>query len=335
VCPGWTAGGWREKFYTILDGDEPDPPAPPNVPTLIGFNDEEHEGSTGADWMMANDLPGLIVKPIYVGTAPHTLDYAAEAAAGLRVIVNLRYSWSVDAGGQGTLPAPDSPVWYEFIDAAQTTILRSRGVWGWTISNEANNPREHPHGGELFPDDVQSAYLDIREGLGDVQDLRMAPGALDPFNAQRGDPRDWLAQIWPGIPAEFAAFHGYIRGPDPNLVGSEARFADHPLTWQYLNYPGCVLTMRDALPGGYRDLPIYVTEFNHLWKTSEGDWGWVDQKVAGEIVHRAYWAAREHELAGLAIYRWAGDVWAVHDNETVKAAVKMVGKLNALTEPQA
>lgn len=322
-CPGdsWPfRPGW---------GKEVEPSTPPGASTtLIGFNDEDIDDlGTGAGWMMRQGLRGLIVRPVYVGTSPGELDFSAEAAAGLRVIVNLRYSWSTDAGGQGTLPAPDSPIWYEFINAAQSTILRSRGVWAWTISNEANNPREHPHGGELFPGDVRDAYMDIRHGLDDVQDLRMAPGALDPFNAERGDPRDWLRQVWYRIPAEFAAFHGYIRGADPNLVGSELRFADHPLTWQYLNYPGCVLTMRDALPGAYQDLDVYVTEFNHLWKTSEGDWGWVHGDAAIDVIHAAYWAAREHEFAGLAIYRWAGDAWAVHDNEAVKAAVQVVESL--------
>lgn len=318
-CPGWLAGGWRDKFYALLD-EQPRPD--PETVTLLGLNDEEHAGSTGAQWLMAHKKPGLIVRPIYLGTYPQRLDFSAEATAGLRVIVNLRYSFARDNGGQGTLPMPGTPAWTLFIEAAGRTILSSSGVWGWTISNEANNPREHPETGALTPEIVALAYNEIRERVyQSTERPRMAPGALDPFNAQVGDPRDWLAIIWDRITgAEFVPAHGYVRGPDPELVGSEARFADAPLTWQYLNYPGCITALLSHLPTAHRSLPVYVTEFNHIWKDGgEGDWGWVDDERAGEIVDRAFEAASEHGFAGLALYRWAGDQWAVHSNEYVKS----------------
>jgi hypothetical protein len=170
---------------------------------------------------------------------------------------------------------------------------------------------------------VIRTYNVIRDLAG--EGFRMAPGALDPYHATQGDPRDWLAKIYARIHgAEFTAFHGYVRGPDPALVGSEARFTDAPLEWQYLNYPGCVTEMRDALPVAYQDHPLYVTEFNHIWKTSEqvGDEGWVQDDRAAAVIAAAFEAAKRGGIDGLAVYRWAGDKWHVYDNAAVKAAVK-------------
>jgi hypothetical protein len=325
-CPGWGAPPnylpWRAQFYAGLE-DAPAPPSPAE-PVLLGLHDESGTGgATGAQWMMDQGLRGLIVRPVYLGTAAQQLDFSAEAAAGLRVIVNLRYSFARDNGGQGTLPLPGTPAWVLFCEAAARTIITSQGVWGWEIANEANNPREFPAEGALTADAVALAYNLIRERVWEsTVRPRMTPGALDPFNAQAGDPRAWLATIWQLITgAEFVSAHGYVRGPDPALVGSEARFADAPLQWQYLNYPRCVTALLSYLPAWAKALPVYVTEFNHLWKTVEGDWGWVDDDRAACVVERAWEAAQEWGLAGVALYRWAGDAWAIQQNATVLASL--------------
>jgi len=312
-CPG-DSWPWREGWGRTVEPE-------PRGPVLLGFNDYPGETGTGCGWLMENGAGGLIVQPAFIGGTAGAFDADAAASGGVRVIVNLRYSWSTDCGGAGTLPAPGSPQWQLFIDAAIQTIERSTGVWGWTISNEANNPREFPRGASLTAGDVVAAYNAIRARV--PAGIRMAPGALDPFNAQAGDPRDWLREIYEGIDgAEFVAFHGYVRGPDPELVGSTAKFADAPLTWQYLNYPGCVTALAEALPAGYRDRPWYMTELNHLWRTVEGDWGWVDDERAAEVVRRAHIAAEWMGFAGLALYRWAGDAWTIERNGTVLEVVR-------------
>jgi len=324
-CPGWGAPPnylpWRAEFYAGI-GESP-PPAP-NEPTLIGFNDEAgDEDRTGADWMRERGLRGLIVRPFYIRTHAQMLDFSAEEDAGLRVIVNLRYSFARDNGGQGTLPLPGTPAGALFVEAAAQTMVSSWGVWGWEIGNEYNNPREFPVTGALTPEAVVEIYNAIRARVWEsTVRPRMAPGSLDPFNAQAGDPRDWLNAIWGQIEgAEFVTAHGYVRGPDPALVRSPARFADDPLRWQYLNYPGCITELLKELPCRWDALPVYVTEFNHLWKTAEGDWGWVDDERAAEIIRRAHRAAQEEHLAGVALYRWAGDAWQVQHNQAVLSAV--------------
>ena len=277
--------------------------------------------------MMANDLEGLLVVPLFIGGSPAKLAFSKEAAAGIRVIVNLRYSWSTDQGGMGTLPEPSSERETEFVQAAIATIREGRGVWGWEIGNEANNPREWPAGARLTAEDVARVYAKIWNAV-EVSD-RLSPGALDPYNAQAGDPRDWLRVIWQRIEliagAEFVAAHGYVRGPDAALVGSTARFTDAPLLWQYLNYPGCVTALLDALPTAYRYHPVYVTEFNHLFVDVEPNWGWVRDSRAGEVISAAYAVAKA--FAGVALYRWDGDAWAIRGNAAALDEVKGIGRV--------
>ncbi|MBN1250091.1 MAG: hypothetical protein JXC32_20670 [Anaerolineae bacterium] len=316
----------EQAIYAAVEYKQVDdePAQPPAEPVFLGFNDHDGQSGTGLKWLQDNGLRnGLIVRPLFLGGTPVAVDARQAEADGIRVILNLRYSWSTDCGGAGTLPLPYSRDWGRFIDAAANTIRGSQGVWGYTIGNEANNPREWPRDGRLQPGDVAAAYNMIRDRVADLH-TRMAVGALDPYNAQAGDPRSWLGAIYRTISgAEFVAAHGYVRGPDPALVGSTAKFQDEPLTWQYLNYPGSVTALLQALPAGYGDLPVYVTEFNHLWTDGgEGSWGWVDDARAAEIVKRAHIAAEYMGIAGLALYRWAGDQWTIEGKTHILEAVR-------------
>jgi hypothetical protein len=211
----------------------------------------------------------------------------------------------------------------KFIRGAIYLIDHSIGVWGWTISNEANNLRESPDGVRLRAFDVVEAYNRIRRGV--AADIRMSPGALDPFNAQLGNVADWFSIIYENIDgADFVAMHGYIRGPDSSLVLSKDKFQDAPLQWQSLNYVGCVLDLLEYLPDKYKELPVYVTEFNHLWISTEADGkcGWVTDQRAGEVIAAAYGVALANKFGGLAIYRWMSDDWFVYNNHQVLDTVR-------------
>jgi hypothetical protein len=300
---------------------KPDPPQPPPSTSapLLGFNDPGVGGAI--HWMRGEQLTGLAVIPLFIGGNAALLNFSEDEAAGIRVIVNLRYSWSTDLGGAGTLPLFGSPDWVQFVSAAGATIRNARGVWGWEIGNEVNNPREFPHAGPLTPKQVADTYNAIRHLCPGV---RMSPGSLDPFNAQAGDPRDWLRFIYNRIGgAEFVAVHGYTHGVEN--VGNNQRFTDDPLTWQGYHYPLCITALLEYMPTAYRGLPVYVTESNHIHK-DDGSPGWVTDARAGHWVYDAYEAAEYEGFAGLALYRWDGDAWTVKHNPYILATVRELAR---------
>jgi len=303
-----------------------DPPPKPDVPELlVGFNDPDDRGA--GEWMLAQGLGGVLCVPLFLGMSGRVLHFGRYEQAGIRVVVNLRFSWSVDKGGAGTLPPPAER--QGFVDACVATMEGSSGVWGWTIGNECNNPREWPRGFELTPAYVVETYNLVGD---ETPVTRLAPGAVDPFYGPGSDCREWFRAIIGGVrQLQFVDVHGYVRGPDAGLCWSEERFGSEPLRWQYLNYLGCVETLLAELPEGYRRLPVLVSECNHLWKTVEPNWGWVKDERAGEVVEAMCARAGEwneggiNPIMGLCLYRWAGDEWEVRGNEWVLDAVRRGG----------
>lgn len=302
---------------SMLGKDSP-PPSSPRV--RIGLNDPANQG--GAQWMAQNALDGLLYVPIILNNSPRVLNFAGNA----RVVVNLRWNWSTDCGGQGTLPPASHKD--AFVQACLTTIKRTSGVWGWTIGNEMNNPREWPVDTALTPEYVAEIY----NAVWDSVTANMAPGAVDPFNVASFDLHEYWRRLWASVKgADFIDLHGYIHGPDAALCWSSMRFADAPLQWQYFNFFGCCQTLLERLPTKYHKLPVLVSEFNHITDDSNEP-GWVGDARAGEIVKAAYrrlteWNASDqgNPVTGLAIYRWRGDAWAVAGNSPVLDAIKELG----------
>jgi len=309
-----------EALGLALHGDADTPPVEPMV--RIGLNDPADQG--GAQWL-AQHAPGgaFLYVPVILNDSPQRLDFTAAEAAGVQVAVNLRWNWSTDCGGQGTLPPPGRAA--PFVRACIATIEQSLGVRGWTIGNEMNNPREWPSAMVLTPEFVAEIY----NAVWDAGLRNIAPGAVDPFNAALCDVQEYWKRLWAAVKgAGFVDLHGYIHGPDAGLCWSNVRFGDAPLTWQYFNFFGCCQTLLERLPDKYRSLPVIVSEFNHIDK-GDGKTGWVSDARAGEIVRAAYrrlteWNAsnKSNPVVGLAIYRWRGDAWAVADNKPVLDAIK-------------
>lgn len=320
------AGGEYADPALLMEWPEEGEEPPPDVPkVLVGFNDPDERGA--GEWMLAQGLGGVLCVPLFIGMSARGLDFSRYERAGIRVVVNLRFSWSTDEGGAGTLPPPGER--QGFVDACLATMEASRGVWGWTIGNEYNNPREWPRGFQLTPGYV----VEICDLVSDRAPVtRLAPGAVDPFYGPGSDCREWFRAVMGGVrQLHFVDVHGYVRGPEAGLCWSEERFGSEPLKWQCLNYLGCVETLLAALPEGYQGLRVIVTECNHLWKTGEPDWGWVDDDRAGAVVEAMVRRAREwneggvNPIMGLCLYRWAGDEWAVEGNGFVLEVVRKLG----------
>ena len=293
---------------------------PPEEPLLVAINDPENVGA--GSWMVDNRSHGAVVIPLSFPGAPVTLDFRNLADCGIEVGINARWSWSTDCGGMGALPPLDSEEGARFIDTVVATINSSKGVAWWTIGNEINNPREWPRGHTYTPLEFAIMYNVIRSRVS----AKMAPGALDPFHASAGDPRLWQTIIFGNITgADFIAAHGYSRGPNPDMIGSPAKFTDNPMKWQYLNFPGCVTELARFLPDQYKHLAIYVLECNHLWRDggeAAGDYGWVMDERAASVVRKACEATLGTRIKLLAFYRWTSDAWAIHNNPFVLGAIK-------------
>jgi len=168
-----------------------------------------------------------------------------------------------------------------------------------------------------------TVYNLVRDGL--PPGINMSPGAIDPFFGPGSDCGQWFEQIWQSIAyAEFVDMHGYIRGPDPELVWSDAKFGSDPLKWQYLNYYGCVETLLNRLPLRFKSLPVIISEFNHLWVDVEPNYGWVRDDRASQVVRKAVERLKDTRVTGLCIYRWDEDDWKVKDNQFVLDAIREV-----------
>ena len=275
---------------------------------LIGLHD-----TTGGTWMAENNVPGLCLAHHIVQQSSITIDYTELEMFNIRVLTRLNYGY---ADGTGTVPhAQDKVAW---IEAMAQTIARSRGVAGFIIGNEVNNPAEWPGGyphpayrvsPEYYTTLYNTVYQRARE-LG--ASAPIAPAALDPYNVVAGqfgqpaDPRDWAQFIYNyarGI--DFIALHAKTQTNDPNECASYAKFTDWPLQDRYLH----LRTVEDQLswiPARYQDRPIYITELNPQFR-APGQTGWMPDNA--EWVRQAISYLATQPLEGAIFYRFdrAGD----------------------------
>ena len=103
----------------------------------IGLHDEE-----GGHWLKQNALSGWCLPAIGIGTGARELDFRPFEDVGIRVIVRLNYGFEP----AGTLPDPDNQAETDgFVAAILRTMELSKGVSGYVLGNEPNNPAEFPN----------------------------------------------------------------------------------------------------------------------------------------------------------------------------------------------
>jgi len=289
--------------------DVPEPPEP--TFTLRGTHDIQ-----GADWLKAQGLQGWCTVPVYLNTSAQTLNWQAYEDAGIRMIANLRYSYAVDDGGQGTMPGPDKIGAFE--TAVIQTMQRSSGVWGYVYCNEMNNGREWPAGFSLIPGYYLSSYNRI---VAQVPEIRISPGAIDPYNPGWGDWRETWRSVLDGLDGvDFFAMHAYCHGPGPIIeqIWHEKKFGDAPLVGVY--YDLRVLESQQAIvPARFADLPIVVTECNHFMKR-DGAVGWDSDAGAWTAEAYRYFASRN--VAGACLFRHNYDQWRMGNLPQVLDALR-------------
>lgn len=300
-----------------------------------------HYGTGKQGWVLFTEI---------CGRHAHTINMIPEirrwlwdwADAGYGVIIRLNHGY--DPGG--TLP--ESRFYDDYAAAAARWVeiylkdaARSPASYTWTIQigNEQNNPREHPGGfehpvehitPELYADAFNRTYARIKAILPNAV---VCPGAVDPYNYQamrclggvRWRPLDYFSTMMAHIrDLDGVILHAYTHGPDPEAITHLKRFGDGsgPLGDHYYDFQTYRQFM-ERIPARWRNLPVYVTEMDHIHRPSgEHDQGWINRNLGW--IQAAYaelnrWNEQPYAQqihCGL-VYRWMGDVWSIADKHQV------------------
>lgn len=304
-----------------------------------------HEsGKTG--WVLFTEICGRHARSISLnGEIRRRLWNWADAGYG--VIIRLNHGYEPG----GTLP--ESRLYDDFAAAAARWVEvylkdgnrpMSDYTWAIQIGNEQNNPREHPGGfenpvehitAERYADAFNRTYARIKAVL---PNAIVCPGGLDPFNympmARLGNartrPLDYFTEMMANIDVlDGIVLHTYTHGPNPAYITHLKRFGDGsgPLGDHYYDFQSYRVFM-ERIPAKWRDLPVYITEMNHIHRPAgEYDQGWVNQNVGW--VRAAYaeidrWNQQPYaqQIRCALIYRWMGDAWSIENKPEILTEFK-------------
>ncbi|MBN1878357.1 MAG: peptidoglycan DD-metalloendopeptidase family protein [Anaerolineae bacterium] len=274
------------------------------------------------------------------------------ASQGYGVIVRLNNGYEPG----GTLP--ESRYYDDFAAAAarwvelyltRPELSQSEYTWTIQIANEQNNPREHPGGfehpsehitAERYAEAFNKTYARIKAVL---PNAIVCTGAVDPYNYMpmrllgnaNWRPLDYYTTMLANIDAlDGIILHAYTHGPDLSAITSFSRFGSGtgPLWDHYFDFQIYRLFM-ERIPDKWRNVPVYITETNHICRRSaapacERDQGWENQNVGW--VREAYkeinrWNSTPYaqQIRCLLLYRWMGDQWTINDKGGVLEDFRM------------
>jgi murein DD-endopeptidase MepM/ murein hydrolase activator NlpD len=231
----------------------------------------------------------------------------------------LRLNWAHN-GKDGTIPLRGQ--YDEFAKRCADYMAHTGGVQVVIIANEPNHAQEYPHGVPIAPEDYADCFNGCYRTITyERPDCEVMAAAVAPWDVTSGI--DWLAyykrMLAPISECDGLAVHGYTHGADPNLIWSSEKVQG----W-YWHFPVIYQTIQ-AIPPRFATRPVHVTE------TDQGDNAWVDANSGW--VQNAYQSVDDHnrtpgtqKIYSLALYRWRGDKYEIHNKpqvqEDFKAAVK-------------
>jgi hypothetical protein len=273
-----------------------------SLPHLYGVHEDANAEMARA--MRDAGVQGYILWTEGIGADPNDpgggRDYAGLVTAyGHTAIARLNHGYDT----AGTIPR--SSKYADFARRCANWVARSRGCKIWVIGNEPNNPREHPSGEQITAARYAECFNRVYEAIKGVQpDAIVTLGAIDPTNAVMGDCRQYFLTVLDNLSAvDGIALHAYTHGPDPRFIVSDRKFEHPPLTWQYYHFRMFEPFM-EAIPERLSRVPVYLTETNHLFKTQEEDYGWVDRNEG--------WV--------WAMYQWV-DEWNRRGGQQIRCAL--------------
>lgn len=267
------------------------------------------------------------------------------AQQGYGVIIRLNHGYYPS----GTLPesayyddfAATCARWVELYLKADA-VLNAQFQWTIQIGNEQNNPSEHPgdHGqivehitAERYAQAFNKVYAAIKAVL---PGAAVCPGAVDPYNSApmpllgnaRWRPIDYFQTMLDAIPAlDGFILHAYTHGPSLDALTSLATFGDALLGDHYFDFQTYRLFM-ERIPRKWRDLPVYLTETNHICRPGAApacthDQGWVNQNtgwVRAMYTEIQRWNRQPYaqQIRCALLYRWSGDDWIIADKPGIQ-----------------
>lgn len=258
-----------------------------DLPHLYGVHDEFDEApeSQKAGFIMRQaGVRGHLLWTEGIGSDPNDTsgaDYRPRVVGDHVVIVRLNNGYETD----GTLPR--SSRYADFARRCGNFARNTRGAHVYVIGNEMNNPREWPNGQPIWPEDYARCFNLVYQRIKEANpDAIVCPGAVDPYNSglflpphnsPYGDMRRYWKTMLENIAAcDGLAIHSYTHGPDPRLVeNTSIVFGNPPLETVRYHFWAFEDTL-DATPERFRQLPVYLTETNHLFPVTEPFWGWRD-----------------------------------------------------------
>jgi len=280
--------------YRLIRPVAPSPPPPPVPPArfLRGLHDR-----AGGDWLEQEHLDGYCVIPVYhEGLKGVRLELSFGRVVAL---VNLRYSYAVDDGGRGTMPAKNDLSQFE--EACLNTIRLNPHAEAFIYGNEMNNRREWPKGitalsPEYYVESYNRLWFDAPEGT------QLIPGAIDPYNPGWGDWRKAWRYVLDNIAdADGIALHAYSHGVE---FEEDKVFGDDPLKGVYYNLR-VIESLQEVIPPRFRDLPQYVTETNPL---ADGSREWPNAPL---WVRSAYEYFKTRGVATACLFRFNHRDWSM------------------------
>lgn len=302
------------------------------------------EGSGKKGWVFFTEALGR--HPGNIGLDPNLRNRLWDwAQQGYGVIIRLNHGYHPS----GTLPesayyddfAATCARWVELYLKANDA-LNAQFQWTLQIANEQNNISEHPgdHGqirehitAELYAQAFNKVYAAIKAVLPGAV---VCPGAVDPYHSApmpllgnvRWRPLDYFQKMLDHIRAlDGFILHAYTHGPSLEAITSLATFGDALLSDHYFDFQTYRLFM-ERIPLKWRELPVYLTETNHICRPGAApacteDQGWINQNIGWVRAMYAEinrWNRQPYaqQIRCALLYRWMGDQWSIADKPGIQ-----------------